>query len=483
MNYLYQKLKDYSKSDYYPFHMPGHKRNINITGADLPYDIDITEIEGFDDLHHASGILLDAQKRAADLYHAEESHYLINGSTVGLLSAVLGCTKKGGKILIARNCHKSVYNAVILNELQPVYVYPEKIKNEELNGEIKKDDIKKILMDNPDIQAVVVTSPTYDGVVSDIKGIASIVHAENIPLILDEAHGAHFGLCPYFPQNGNENGADVVIHSLHKTLPALTQTALLHINGNIVDRNRIRRYLHMLQSSSPSYVLMSGIDECIKILNEKRNILYEKFIEILVKTREEMKNLRHLKLLESTHYDRSKILISTRHSYYKNKENLIKYTGKQLYNDLYQKYFLQMEMAAPFYILALTSLCDTGSGMRRLVDAVFDIDKKLTESKIYDEENLYEKQTAPAVYEKNDLIFRPSEAIEISGRGIYVPITESKDKISLEYVYVYPPGIPIIVPGEKISRQTAQLINRYKKLGFTLEGTVFKDRIEVLKHG
>src|SRR5699024_3466073 len=129
-------LTDYAASDYYPFHMPGHKRNPGITGADLPYEIDITEIEGFDDLHHASSVLKEAEERSAEAYDADETHYLINGSTAGLLSAVLGCTERGGKILMARNCHKSVYNAVFLNELHPVYLYPEFDEETELNGEI-----------------------------------------------------------------------------------------------------------------------------------------------------------------------------------------------------------------------------------------------------------------------------------------------------------------------------------------------------------
>ena len=191
MQRLYKKLRDYAASDYYPFHMPGHKRNPEITGAVLPYEIDITEIEGFDDLHHASSVLKEAEERAAEAYHADETHYLINGSTAGLLSAVLGCTERGGKILMARNCHKSVYHAVFLNELHPIYLYPEFDAETELNGEISPAKTKDLLDKFEDIQAVVITSPTYDGVVSDVERIAEIAHAKEIPLIVDEAHGAH----------------------------------------------------------------------------------------------------------------------------------------------------------------------------------------------------------------------------------------------------------------------------------------------------
>ena len=158
----------------------------------------------------------------------------------------MGCTERGGRILMARNCHKSVYNAVYINELRPVYIYPEFSEETDLNGEIHVDQIKKLLEEYEDIQAIVIVSPTYEGVVSDIEAIAEIVHEYKIPLIVDEAHGAHFGFHSYFPQNANTRGADVVIHSLHKTLPSLTQTALLHINGRYVDRERIRNYLPLI---------------------------------------------------------------------------------------------------------------------------------------------------------------------------------------------------------------------------------------------
>ena len=181
MEYLYDKLKKLENSDVHGFHMPGHKRNGSLTGADLPYGIDITEIDGFDDLHHAEGILKEAQKRAAVVWHADESHYLINGSTVGLISAVLGCTHRGDRILMARNCHKSVYNAVFLNELHPVYLYPQLLSSGkrvqgDLNGPVTASQVEQALEKNPDIRAVVITSPTYDGVVSDVRAIAECVH-------------------------------------------------------------------------------------------------------------------------------------------------------------------------------------------------------------------------------------------------------------------------------------------------------------------
>ena len=238
MSTLLEKLTAYGASDYYGFHMPGHKRKLDMLGGVTPCQIDITEIDGLDDLHHAEGILREAQERAAETYHADETHFLVNGSTVGILSAILGVTRRGDEILVARNCHKSVYHALEMQGLHPVYVYPDFDPDTQLNTEISADDIRRALETHPNIRAAVIVSPTYDGIVSDVESIAEAVHVHDIPLIVDEAHGAHFGFHPCFPENANQKGADIVIHSLHKTLPSLTQTALLHINGERVDRRR-----------------------------------------------------------------------------------------------------------------------------------------------------------------------------------------------------------------------------------------------------
>lgn len=365
MEYLYEKLEAYGKSDYYGFHMPGHKRNSDVTQANLPYGIDITEIEGFDNLHHAEEIIREAEVRAASMYHAEATHYLINGSTAGILSAVMGCTKKGGKILMARNCHKSVYHAVFLNELRPVYIYPEFDETMELNMAVSPEKIERLLEEHKEVQAVVLTSPTYDGVLSDIERISEIVHQKKIPLIVDEAHGAHFGFHPYFPENANTKGADVVIHSLHKTLPALTQTALIHLNGTRIDRRKIRNYLHIFQTSSPSYVLMASMDECLRMVAEQGDVLFETYVKNLESKRGELKKLKHIRLMETEEFDRSKLVLSVKDTILK-KENRV-FTGKMLYERLLLEYHLQMEMAAGSYVIAMTSIGDTKEGMDRLI--------------------------------------------------------------------------------------------------------------------
>lgn len=570
---LYEKLISYRDSDYYGFHMPGHKRNPELTGAELPYGIDITEIEGFDDLHHARGILQEAQERAARLYGAEETHYLVNGSTCGILSAIMGCTRKGDRILMARNCHKSAYHAAFLNELRVEYVYPGYLGEYDLNGEIDAEDVRRILKEDARairemrvsgsmqgsekrgvtgeslarrgrICAVVITSPTYDGVVSDVGAIAEVAHEYGIPVIVDEAHGAHFGFHPYFPQNANALGADVVIHSLHKTLPALTQTALFHMNGNIVVREEVRRYLHIFQSSSPSYVLMAGMDECIRLLETKGKTLFAEYVEILEQTRHALRKLRCLRLAEpseaqfaeeipctrsvdevskmrggtssSMQFDRSKIVVSAKGT---------GKSGKWLYQLLLERYHLQMEMAAGTYVIAMTSVGDTREGMERLVKALLEIDGQLWQnrsagkfSEMDVESDLLQTMEEGFLEEgepessrlrvgrafelpRPEQVYTSAEAVRMERdkretrpgnqrtrdcRGMdrretdtSLPWEACEGRVSAEYAYLYPPGIPLLVPGERISCEILERLELYRSLDFDIEGLERAGKIKV----
>lgn len=478
---LYDRLSEYSVSDYYGFHMPGHKRR-PVEGVKLPYEIDITEIEGFDDLHHPAGILKEAQELAAEVYGAEETRFLVNGSTVGILSAILGSTDRGDRILVARHCHKSIYHAIALNELRPVYLYPEFDEELHLNTDISVSAVKAALMEYSDIRAVVIVSPTFDGVISDVEGIAGIVHEYGIPLIVDEAHGAHLGFHPYFEANSLAKGADVVIHSIHKTLPSLTQTALLHIQGGVANRRRIFRYLDMLQSSSPSYVLMASIDNCIHLLHEQPEQMFEPYVNRLESLRKELKGLKNLRLLETERYDRSKIVISVKGQ---------GMTGKEIYRELLERYHLQLEMAAGTYVIAMTSVGDTGEGFARLARALHEIDDGIGNRKAKEEarENTGcadgEAENAMGRLPVNEQIMTSAQALECRDREAgseYISWQSAAGRISAEYAYLYPPGSPLIVPGERISEEAARALDYYRAAEFSVEGPAREEYLEVLKN-
>lgn len=466
MRTIYDRLREYGGSDYYGFHMPGHKRNLNMPGGKLPYEIDITEIDGFDDLHHADGILKEAQERAARVYHAGETHFLINGSSVGILSAIAGATRRGDTVLAARNCHKSVYHAIEMFGLNPVYLMPGFDLSVHLNMEVSAQDVRAALKKEPGIRAVVIVSPTYDGVVSDVEAIAEAVHEAGIPLIVDGAHGAHFGFHAYFPEHSNVQGADLVVNSLHKTLPSLTQTALLHMNGSLVCRERVRRYLHMLQSSSPSYVLMASIDSCIDLLENHRKELFDPYAKRLKHLRKELSGLKKLQLIETKSYDRSKVMISVRNT---------DISSRQLYSKLLEDYHLQMEMAAGTYILAMTSVGDTQEGMDRLIAALKEIDAGCGFPKERETDRKLPCLSLP------DVVYNSSDIENLMKRTVL--FRDSVGQIAAEYVYLYPPGIPLVIPGEKVTKEAADMLQWYYGMGFPIEGLKDGQYIEVLAHG
>ncbi|MCM1156371.1 MAG: aminotransferase class V-fold PLP-dependent enzyme [Roseburia sp.] len=496
MRKIYDSLVTYCDSDFYPYHMPGHKRRSDIGILPDALGIDITEIDGFDNLHQAEGLIKEAQERAAALYGAQESFFLVNGSTCGILAAISAATEKGDTILLARNCHRSVYHAVFLQELHVRYLYPGRIMEYDIADAISPAEVEAALREWSECCAVVITSPTYEGIVSDIGEIAAIVHAAGKILIVDEAHGAHFGLAEGLPENAVRQGADIVIHSLHKTLPSMTQTALLHVNGPRVNRMKLRRYLNIYQSSSPSYVLMAGIDACISYMKEtaqkcfmKMRGYHDDFMRQMATCRhihigapENIRNVRRKPYAFLT-WDICKLLISVKET---------SMSGQALYDTLREEFHLQMEMAAGSYVLAIMTIADTKEGWQRLADALQQIDDRIEDrikegvkgkakgnvesgagSRTDEIEKLPEagdKQpvTKMTIAQALHLIDRHYEAGRIQGQKLL--LTEAAGRIIGNFINLYPPGIPLLVPGELIEEDMIRQIQEYQKLGLRVQG-------------
>jgi arginine/lysine/ornithine decarboxylase len=501
MDHLYEKLVGYSKADYYPMHMPGHKRNTDIMTMVNPYAIDITEIDGFDNLHDANEILLDCMKRAATLYRSKNTHFLVNGSTVGILTAIAACTNRGDWILVARNCHKAVYHAIFLNELYPIYLYPEVEEELGISKGITVSQVKEQLDRYPDIKAVVITSPTYEGIVSDIDSISKLVHEYGVPLIVDEAHGAHFGFHEAFPKSSVARGADIVIHSVHKTLPAFTQTALIHINGNIVDYSKVQMYLSIYQSSSPSYLLMAGIDRCVTLLEKESKELFDAFYIRLQEFYKRMSHLQEIKVykplpkrcagdksdmymkMESINidnqliqdhaiydFDISKIVISTKRT---------SINGMQLYETLLDKYKIQLEMVSKDYALAMTSICDSNVGFERLANALEEIDASLLiRKRDIVTSTRPQEESSGLTPMKMSLVLTPYQAYNLEMEQ--VDLKGSTGRIAGDYIYLYPPGIPLVVPGERIGKDLIDRIQEYMENGLSVKGLIGTEMIRVL---
>ena len=484
---LINRLAAYARSDMYPFHMPGHKRRTGPEESFMnsctdsftnPFAVDITEIEGFDNLHHPEGILKDSMKWAADVYGADQTYYLINGSTGGILAAVCGSVPRGGRILVSRNCHKSVYHGICLNQLKTSYVYPQEIEGLGIQGGITAEDVDRMLNRYMDTQAVLIVCPTYDGIVSDIEAIARIVHRAGLPLIVDEAHGAHFRYDAMFPVSALDLGADVVIQSVHKTLPSLTQTALLHIKCNrpdggcYADRERIDRYIHMVQSSSPSYVLMASIENSIYQMEQTDTAPYGKQLH---KLRRRLGQMRHLRLADTgligqagiRDLDISKIVVSTRGTcLYPAVDGLTGFTGAHLDDILRREYHLEMEMCGADYVTAITTVMDSGEGLERLGDALTRIDTQLTDAGYKPDGRSGNQKSVYSM--RCDTAMSMGEAME--EKMASVGLEDSAGCISGEFVYIYPPGIPIVAPGEWISRPILEVILEYRDKGLPVQG-------------
>ena len=444
-NNLCSKLNEYVKTNVYPFHMPGHKRNTSLLGEAFPYSIDITEIDGFDDLHCANGILKKVSEKAEKLFGSEHSYMLVNGSTCGILAAVYSVSDYGDSIIAARNCHKAVYNGCMVNNLNIKYIYTTQDKKSGVSGSISPESVKTALEECPQAKAVIITSPTYEGVVSDIENIARAAHSFGVPLIVDNAHGAHQRFLNGSLKDPVECGADIVISGLHKTLPALTQTAAAHVNGKLVPFRAFEKALSMFETSSPSYILMASIDSCFDFLAESEKN-YREYKENLYRFSNDMKQLNNLNVMcygndkiemhDFFAFDYSKLVICTAGT---------SLSGIELMELLRSEYQIELEMAYPFYAVAMTSVCDRAEGFTRLAEALKEIDCSLTDKS--------QKILFKSMPEQQESCMSLREALKLTDKDA------EKRGVSNKYIYAYPPGIPIIVPGEAVSEDINEYID------------------------
>lgn len=395
--------------------MPGHKRSakFGIAGA----EIDITEIEGFDNLHEASGALLDIENKLQAIYKSKKSFMLVNGSTVGILSAIYALCKTGDKIIIARNCHKSVYNACMLLKLKVVYIEPEFDAECGYYKGVTQKAVDEAVSANMDAKAVVITSPTYEGYVSEVKC--------DIPLIIDAAHGAHFGQegFPAYPKG------DIVISSLHKTLPALTQTAVANIyNKELI--SKFKSFSDIFETSSPSYVLMNSVDICTDYMLKNADEFLS-FSERL----NDFRSIELSKLRIRNTDDKSKIIISTA---------ACDINGAELADRL-RGYGFEPEGVSKDYVILITTVADEQEVLDKLKASLISIDKSVNKSEF----KPFKKPFVP----NGEQVIATSEISEKT------PINEAEGKVSNEFVYAYPPDIPLLAPNEVITADAISYIN------------------------
>lgn len=482
-------LTAYNTEGCYPWHMPGHKRRLNTIFPDIvenPFSIDVTEVGDLDEFHDPHGIISEAMNRAAEVYGSHKSYYLVNGSTCGIMAALSAVCRPGDKLIVARNCHKSVYNAIRLLQLRPIYIMPEWNEKLGMFGGVSPEQVRKMVKQYADAKCVMLVSPTYEGVVSDVEKIAKIVHKAGVPLIVDEAHGAHFE----FMSNVNETisttnyknipnpairlGADIVIESLHKTLPAMTQCAILHEKSNIVDTERLEEYLSIYQSTSPSYVFLATTEACIEKMNYERDGLFIIYKELLSEYRKRFAQLSHIHLVEESDfkkqsacgYDDGKLVFSVKDCGYERDGEIIAMTGAKLGTILQEEYGQMMEMAAGNYVIAMTSVADSKEAFESLYLAMESIDAQLTDV----------EQSADTILYKTLPEHKMNIAEAREHKRVDILFEDAIGKISGSYIYVYPPGIPIVTPGEVLSLDVMQEIKAAMDNDLNIKGITMDEK-------
>ena len=408
MKSLYEKLAAYIQQDKYPFHMPGHKGNPAFLPPISLIKLDVTELDETDNLHAPTNCIQETERRIASLYGADKSFLLVNGSTSGIVAAISAVCQDGDTLAVARNCHRSVFSGMVLSGARPIYFLPE------VEG-VSKETVSDVLARNPKAKAVIITSPTYEGVVSDIEAIAHTVHSRGCVLIVDEAHGAHFPFHPAFPKGALMQGADIVVHSFHKTLPAFSQSAAIHVKGNRVDTQRLQQCLACVQTSSPSYLMMATTDYMLNILQENP-AYFERYVENLLALRTALKAY----LLELPNADISKLVMTIPNGY-----------------ELSKAHNLAFEMITDHYTLAMTSVADTPEGFAALKAA-------MKEAKVIEPwKQSFQGLALP------ETVFSPREAMKKRTRK--AKLADSIGEVSGGFLMPYPPGIPLLAPGERIT--------------------------------
>lgn len=432
------------------FHMPGHKgsRLYREYGygefLDKFMDCDITEIPGADNLFQSESILARTQKNYAELYEVEHSYMLVNGTSGGIIAGILASVEPGGTLIMARNCHKSVFNALTLGNLQPAYIYPELLEEYGISGAVTPQEVERAIKENPEAGAVILPSPNYYGICSDIRAIAEVVHSYGKILIVDQAHGAHLKWLKG-PECAESAGADIVINSIHKSMASFTQSAVLNLNSQRVDRYVLEDKLQAIQSTSPSYILMASLDISADLVKKHGEELMGQWNENLDYIYEAIGTIDGLKVIENLQtLDRSKINLDT---------SAWGISASDLEERLMEKGIFS-ELTTGNILMLMTGIGNRRSDFEKLVKALQEIREDLGELPPQKET----RENAGRLPEKRILS-------QIPQKKVRVPLEEAAGRVCASSIIPYPPGIPLICPGETLLPEDLTYIKQLRDNG------------------
>ena len=442
-------IENYRKNPRTLFTTPSHgqgdfvfPKSLKLLGSKI-FQSDYSEYDGFDNFLNPTGIIKITQDKAAEIYNAKSTLFLVNGSTSGIIAAMLGVLERRDKVLIARNCHKSVYNGLVLSGAVPIWIMPEYNKEWGIYENIR---LEEVFSKNRDIKAFIMTNPTYEGVMSDIYRISDICKKYGVILIVDEAHGALWNFYKAMGTPSLLQGADIVVQSLHKTAGALAPSALLHINReSSVNPKRIKEALNLITTTSPSYPLLLNIEECINYLGSNKG--KRKIYELLKNVSRLLRTLRTIPNIQVYSYnnDITKILIK-----------LVNVSGFEFSDILFYKHNIECELANSQSVLLLTGIGTTNSKLKKLEKALFEISSE--NIKIINKNNSQKQGLVvePRVrYAPSAIWGKPSKEIELK---------YALARVSMELITDYPPGIPVLFPGEVIKKEHIQYLKDRQKI-------------------
>ncbi|UQD51559.1 arginine decarboxylase [Bacillus methanolicus] len=463
---LFSSLIKHAKKNPVQFHIPGHKKGAGIDPdfrnfiGDNALSIDLINIGPLDDLHQPKGIIKEAQDLAAEAFGADHTFFSVQGTSGVIMTMVMSVCGPGDKIIVPRNVHKSVMSAIVFSGAVPIFIHPEIDENLGISHGITTEAVAKALEQHPDAKGVLVINPTYFGMVADLKEIVSIAHKYNVPVLVDEAHGTHIHFHDDLPLSAMQAGADMAASSVHKLGGSMTQSSILNVREGLISPKRVQSILSMLTTTSTSYLLLASLDVARKRLATEGKELLDKTIELAQSLRKKINEIEHLycvgdEILGSKatfDYDPTKLTISVKD---------LGITGYDAEKWLREKYNIEVELSDLYNILCIVTPGDTEKEAQILLEAL----KNLSKEFHHQAEKVKVQVMLPDI---PVLALTPRDAFYAETE--VVPFEKSEGRIIAEFVMVYPPGIPIFIPGEIITKENLLYIKKNIEAGLPVQG-------------
>ncbi|MBN3923236.1 aminotransferase class I/II-fold pyridoxal phosphate-dependent enzyme [Nostoc sp. NMS4] len=468
---LLDALKANAARPHAPFYTPGHKLGEGISQplADLlgkaVFRADLTELADLDNLFAPQGVIQEAQQLASEVFGASQTWFLVNGSTCGIEAAILATCGTGDKIILPRNVHSSAIAGLILSGAIPIFLNPEYDSVLDIAHSITPKAVQSALQQHPDAKAVLVVYPTYYGVCGDLSAIANITHQYNIPLLVDEAHGAHFAFHPELPTPALAAGADLTVQSIHKVLGAMTQASMLHIQGNRIDCDRISKALQLVQSTSPSYLLLASLDAARQQMALHGKVLMSRTLQLANEARTRINQISGLSVLKIPQLGKSPGFVALDKTRLTVTVSDLGLTGFAADEILDEKLGVTAEFASLQHLTFIISLGNTPADIKQLVQGFTTLAEEYSRSNLTVKNQVWLNLDRTLDY-----------ALQLSPREAFfavteiLPLTQTNKRICAEIVCPYPPGIPVLMPGEAITKSVLEYLQQVQAMGGFISG-------------